>query len=196
MVFQERTYAALIVSASNRFIESSRALLPPSDYYPVETAGSAGEARRRLLETAFDVVLIQSPLRDEFGSRLACDVCRNSGASVLLFVKGELYDDVYAKVMEAGVMLLALPASTQMVAQSLRMLCAARERLRRMEERQATVEEKIEEIRRVNRAKWLLIERLHMTEGEAHRCIEKQAMDLRLSRKEVAETIIKTYQEL
>ena len=32
-----------------------------------------------------------------------------------------------------------------------------------------------------------------MTEAEAHRYIEKQAMDLRLSRKEVAENIIHTY---
>ena len=50
MVFQERTYGVLIVSVSNKFIEASRALLPPTDYYPVETARSAGEARRALLE--------------------------------------------------------------------------------------------------------------------------------------------------
>ena len=56
-----------------------------------------------------------------------------------------------------------------------------------------TVEEKIDEIRLVNRAKWLLIECLSMTEADAHRYIEKQAMDLRLSKREVAENIIKTY---
>lgn len=193
MVFQERTYGVLIVSASEKFIDATRALLPPTDYYPVETARSAGEARRRLLETAFDIVLIQTPLRDEFGSRLAVDVCRSSGAGALLFVKKEVYDDVYAEVMEQGVMVLPVPTSTQMVSQTLRILCAARERLRRMEEKQATVEEKIEEIRLVNRAKWLLIERLQMTEEDAHRYIEKQAMDLRLTRRSVAENIIKTY---
>ena len=193
MVFRERTYAVLIVSASEKFIESSRALLPPTDYYPVETAPNAGSARRALLESAFDIVLIQTPLRDEFGARLAADVCRSSGAGVLLFVKNESLDDVCARVTEDGVMVLGLPASTQMVAQSLRMLCAARERLRRMEEKQATVEEKIEEIRLVNRAKWLLIERLQMTESEAHHYIEKQAMDLRLSCRQVAENIVRTY---
>ncbi len=193
MVFQERTYAVLIVSASEKFTQSARALLPPTDYWPVENARSAGEARRRLMETSFDIVLIQSPLRDEFGSGLAVDICRDSGAGVLLMVKKELYDDVYAEVMAEGVMVLPVPASVQTVSQTLRILCAARERLRRMEEKQATVEEKIEEIRLVNRAKWLLIEHLQMTETEAHRYIEKQAMDLRLSRKEVAENIINTY---
>ncbi len=71
MVFQERTYAVLIVSASDKFIQGARSLLPPTDYWPVESAQNAGEARRRMLETVFDLVLIQSPLRDEFGSRLA-----------------------------------------------------------------------------------------------------------------------------
>ncbi|MBO4914998.1 MAG: ANTAR domain-containing protein [Oscillospiraceae bacterium] len=193
MVFQERTYAVLIVSTGEKFDEAMRALLPPTDYYPVVTARSAGEARRRMLETVFDIVLIRTPLGEEFGSRLAVDVCRSSGAGALLFVKKELYDDVYAKVMEDGVMVLPVPTSTQMLAQTLRIMCAARERLRRMEERQATVEEKIEEIRLVNRAKWLLIERLQMTEEDAHRYIEKQAMDLRISRRAVAENIINTY---
>ena len=32
-----------------------------------------------------------------------------------------------------------------------------------------------------------------MTEADAHRYIEKQAMDRRLSRRQVAENIIKTY---
>ena len=48
------------------------------------------------------------------------------------------------------------------MSQMLRTLCSVRERLRRAEERQVTVEKKIEEMRLVNRAKWLLIERLHI----------------------------------
>ena len=89
---------------------------------------------------------------------------------------------------------LSKPTTMTMVAQSLRVLCATRERLRKVEERQATVEEKIEEIRLVNRAKWLLIQYLSMTETDAHRYIEKQAMDLRTSKRRVAEDIIQTYQ--
>ena len=49
MVFQERTYGVLIVSVSSKFIEATRALLPPTDYYPVETAHSAGRVRRGAL---------------------------------------------------------------------------------------------------------------------------------------------------
>ena len=56
-----------------------------------------------------------------------------------------------------------------------------------------SVEEKMEEIRLVNRAKWLLIEQLKMTESDAHRYIEKQAMDRCVSRREIAQNIIRIY---
>ncbi len=193
MIFQERTYAVLIVSASAKFDTQMRALLPETDYYPVQSANSVGQARRMLLETDFDLVLIQTPLRDDFGSRLAIDVCTDSAAAVLLFVRGELLESVSAGVTEHGVMVLPVPAATAMVSQSLRMLCAQRERLRRMEARQQSVEEKIGEIRLVNRAKWLLIECLSMTEADAQRYVEKQCMDQRITKRQAAENIIRTY---
>ena len=194
MVFQERTYSVLVVSASDKFNSSIMALLPVTDYWPVSIAKSVSEAKRRLLDSPVDILLINAPLTDDFGMRLAIDVCNTSDAGVLLLVKNDLYNDIYAKVVEFGVITLPKPTSSQMVAQCLRSLCATRERLRKVEERQVTVEEKIEEIRLINRAKWHLIECLSMTEAEAHRYIEKQAMDLRLSKREVAENIIKTYQ--
>ena len=62
-----------------------------------------------------------------------------------------------------------------------------------MEQKTASIEEKMEEIRIINRAKWLLIEQLKMTEKEAHRYIEKQAMDRCVTRRKIAENIISTY---
>lgn len=193
MVFQERTYSVLIVTASERFTDSIMPLLPMTDYWPVQTASSVAKARRWLADTEFDIVLINTPLPDDFGMHLAIDICTGSGAGVLLLVKNDHYNEIYSKVVRYGVITLSKPTNRQMVAQNLRILCATRERIRQMQAKQATVEEKIKEIRLVNRAKWLLIECLNMTEAEAHRYIEKQAMDLRISRREAAENIIKTY---
>lgn len=193
MIFQERTYSVLLVSASEKFNTSILPLLPPTDYWPVTIAKSVGEARRRLVEESFDIVLINAPLSDDFGMHLAMDICSNSGAGVLLLIKNELYNEITSKVVPYGVMTMPKPTSLQLVSQSLQILRATRERLRQMEAKQISVEEKIEEIRLVNRAKWVLIECLNMTETDAHRYIEKQAMDLRTSKREIAENIIKTY---
>ena len=49
------------------------------------------------------------------------------------------------------------------------------------------------EIRLVNKAKWLLISELKMSEPDAHRYIEKQAMDRCIAKRAIAEEIIKLY---
>ena len=51
----------------------------------------------------------------------------------------------------------------------------------------------MEDIRVVNKAKWFLIEQLKMTEQEAHRYIEKQAMDRCVTKRVIAENILPTY---
>lgn len=194
MIFREDTYRVLLVSASDKFNTVTASLLPSSEFWPVTVAKSAGEAQRRLLDARYDIVLVNTPLPDEFGTALAEDACEKTQASVLLLVKRELHDEIYCKVMEAGVITLPKPTNEAAMSQMLRTLCSVRERLRRLEERQVTVEKKIEELRLVNRAKWLLIQRLHMTEEDAHQYIRRQAMDKRVTQREAAEDILRTYQ--
>lgn len=194
MIFQERSYSVLIVSASRNFNTAMASLLPVSEFWPVSTVGSVASARRELLERAFDIVIINAPLPDDLGSALAVDVSTHSQAAALLLVKSDIYDEVYSEVMEYGVFTLSKPTSAQLLSQYLKILCTARERIRRLEGKQQSVEEKIEEIRLVNHAKWLLIECLSMSEAEAQRYIEKKAMDLRISKRQMAENVIKTYE--
>ena len=194
MVFQSEPYSVLLVSASGKFNTAALSLLPVTDYYPVTVAGSVSEARRRMLGETYDLVIVNAPLPDALGADFSMEACSESDAGVLLLIRGELYEETYYQVLPAGVITLAKPTNLQMISQNLRVLCAIRERLRGIREHQATVEEKIEEIRLINRAKWLLIECLHMTEPEAHSHITRQAMEQRLTKKEVAESIIRTYQ--
>lgn len=194
MVFHAHTYGVLLVSSAAKFNSALSALLPLTDYWPLCAVGSAGEARRALLERSYDIVIVNAPLSDESGIRLAVDVCSGSGSCAVLFVKSELYAGVSAEVLEHGVLTMVKPTSESAILHSLRALCAARERIRRLEQRQVTVEEKIAEIRLVNHAKWLLIQHQGMTEAEAHRHIEKQAMDARIPRQTVAERIIHIYE--
>ncbi len=112
---------------------------------------------------------------------------------MLLLVRAELHDGTYVKVAPHGVFTLPKPTARQSLLRALAWMASARERLRRYEKNTLTIEEKMEEIRLVNRAKWLLIRELHMDEPQAHRYIEKQAMDRCVSKRTIAEEIVKTY---
>lgn len=153
----------------------------------------AASAGRCLLEKSYDIVIINTPLTDCFGTKLAIDIVSGSSTGVLLLVKSEHYPEVCGLTSPYGVLTLLKPTTSQLIMQSLQLLCGTRERLRRMEQKAATLEEKMQEIRIVNRAKLILIEQLKMTEAEAHRFIEKQAMDRCVTRKAIAESIVSTY---
>lgn len=193
MDFKERVYSVLIVSDTEKFRSSLTSLLPESTFSPVVSVPDHASAKRAMLEREFDLALINGTHADDRAAKLAIDVCSEKSAVALLFVKRELYAEIYAKVSDFGVLTIPLPSSPQMVTQALDWARATRERMRRYEKTAQTVQQKMEEIRAVNRAKWLLIDVLKMTEADAHRYIEKQAMDRCVSKLEVAKSIINTY---
>ena len=193
MELQERVYSVLIVSASEKFQSGLRSLLPESAYSPIATAASVGAAERARTGQDFDFVFVNSPLPDDAGIRFAIDCCRAGGTVVLLFAAAALYDSIQSRVEKHGVFVLPRPVPRDAILRGLNWMAAARERLRSYEKKVQPVEEKIEEIRLVNRAKWLLISELKMSEPDAHHYITHQAMDRCCSKRTVAEEIIRLY---
>ncbi len=193
MGLKERTYSMLLVSGAERFNAAMGGLLAAASFSSVITVGSVSAAARKIAERSFDCVLINAPLEDDPGIRFAIDCSARTSMPVLLLIKSEQHNDIAARVTPHGIFTLAKPVSRASMTQGLRWMTAARERLRRFEKKMVPLEDKMEELRLVNRAKWLLISELKMTEPDAHHYIEKQAMDQCVSKKEVAKDIIKIY---
>ena len=194
MASGKNIYKVLVAGANDKTFALLQTLLPGSSYDPPLRAGSAGEAKRMALDYAVDIAILNAPMRDEFGTQLALNLARDN-VGVLLLVPGESFDGVRDQVEEEGVMALAKPLTRHTREMGLHMITALRGKLLQMDRRNRALQEKMTDIRTINRAKWLLIEQLRMTESEAHYYIERQAMDTRLSRREVAENIIRSYDQ-
>ena len=192
MASGKNIYKVLVAGANDKTFALLQTLLPGSSYDPPLRAGSAGEAKRMALDYVVDIAILNAPMRDEFGTQLALDLARDN-VGVLLLVPGESFDGVRDQVEDEGVMALAKPLTRQTLEMGLHMITALRGKLLQMDRRNRALQEKMTDIRTINRAKWLLIEQLKMTEAEAHRHIEKQAMDRCTTRREIALGIIKTY---
>lgn len=184
----------LVVSASERVAEQLSAILPPAQF-SLQSTGSCGEARRALMSKDFDILVINTPLPDEFGVELALDRVQKSSGGVILMVAADRFADVSVKAEGYGVLTVEKPVNRSLMYTVVRLCAATRARMRALEKKSETLAAKMDSLRMINRAKWLLIRVLNMDEAQAHRCIEKQAMDLRLSKREVAENIIRTYEE-
>lgn len=192
MSLSERVYRALIVSKTEKFTTEFGSLLS-AERFLSDHATNAGAARRGVLEKTYDFVVVNAPLTDEFGTRLCMDISLSAGTIAVIFAPSEVYDEIVHKAASNGVFVIKKPASQQTVIQSLSLLISARERLRSIEKKAGKAQNKLEEIRVVNRAKWLLIDNEDMNENDAHKAIEKAAMDAGITKMQAAQLIIEKY---
>lgn len=192
MSFAQRHYRVLLVSTGDKFIKEIGGLLR-EDRYQKDISNSASDARCKLLENPYDIVIVNAPLSDEFGSRLCIDACSNNKTIALIFASNDIYEEIYAKTSAYGVFVLSKPTSKNMVSQVFSLMLSARERLRSVEKKADKAESKLDEVRIVNKAKWMLIEHEGMSESDAHKHIEKSAMDAGITKKLAAQMIIDNY---
>ena len=185
-------YRVLVAGSNEKLSDLLSELLPKNEYELLPSVKTAGEVRRLTMDAGADLVILNAPLKDEFGTQLAQDLA-DKNLGVLLLAGNEVYEQVCFRVEQSGVITLAKPTARQSLYIALRALTALRSKLLQMEQKNRALQQKVADIHTVNHAKWLLIQHDHMTENDAHRFIEKQAMDMRLSRREVAESIIRTY---
>ena len=193
MLFDREELSILVVSVSDKIYDIFTDLAKDRFHSDIHRASSVSEAKRMTLLQDFDIVVINAPLKDESGIDFAANTAAENATGVLLLINNEYYEQVLDKVMEYGVLTVSKPLSRQALYESFNLLVATKYRIKKVEKKNEKLTAKMEEVRIVNRAKWVLIEKLGLSEEEAHRVIEKQAMDERQSKREVSETIIRTY---
>ncbi|NLL96863.1 MAG: ANTAR domain-containing protein [Clostridiaceae bacterium] len=185
---------ALVISCSGKSAVCLANILTEASVTDITTISNAGEARRVLIEKDFDLCVINTPLPDEFGEGLARNIAAQKVCVVILIVKSELFEKVSSKVEKDGVITIPKPISKPLFYNALKLTSVMHRRINAIKNENRMLIQKIEDIRIIDRAKCILISHLSLSEPEAHRYIEKQAMDMRQTRRKVAEEILKTYE--
>ena len=183
----------LILSATERFADFLAPLLQARGLSSAASISDLRTAKKTVEQENYDLIFLNSPLPDGDGYRFALEASRTHGAVVLVATSVERYEEAAKILSPHGVYLLAKPLSSKALSAALDWMLATRARLFEIEESRHSLEERMKDLTLINRAKWLLIDRLGMSEAEAHYHIEKQAMDRRISKREAAEEIIRIY---
>ena len=194
MATQRDLRSVLIVTGSDKIYDFMIDILPQKEFYPVSRASTCGEARRLLVSQQYDILVINTPMPDDFGIDLALDFA-DSPMCIMLMVKDEIYDQVTYQVIDSGIVTISKPTTKPVVYSSMRLLSALSAKLKRFEKKTRTLEEKMADIRMINHAKWLIIDKKKMTEEEAHHMIEHRAMERRITKREAAREIIDELEE-
>ena len=187
------TVSALLVSASEAQTKRIGALLTRARIVPFDHADSARQALEQFDAGGIDGVLIAEPVTGSSGQELALQLKKRRCMAVLLLAEPAHADAAAALLEQSGVLVLPNDAPEALIVQTIRLLAAVRIQLEQMQHKTEKLEAKVADIRIINRAKLLLVQHLQMTETEAHKYIEKQAMDRCVTKRAVAEQILSTY---
>lgn len=193
MRLHDESYTCIVASKSEKTADSLSSMLRQNGFSKILAADSSAKIRSLLASREVDIIIVNTPLTDDFGTNLAIDMAEKR-LGVVLLVNRDMVDRIAYKVEPYGAVTLGKPLVKSEFIQSLKVISAMLYKIRRLEKQNKTLESHVKEIKLINRAKCLLIEQLAMTEEEAHRYIEKTAMDTSRKRVKVAEDIISTYE--
>lgn len=185
---------ALIVSGSNQGLDIlTKMVVNATKVNNILTVSSGAEARRLVSNTDYDLIVINTALTDEFGHELSMYLSEHTSSGIVLICKSAIADELTERVMDYGVCVVAKPVNRTMFFQTIRLVTATRCRIMGYQRENVKLQVKIDEIKVIDRAKCVLMEYLKLTEPQAHRYIEKQAMDTRRTKREVAQDILLRY---
>ncbi len=181
---------ALLVTGASDIGSAAASFLRQCGFSDICTASNGGEARRCTGSDSFDLILINMPLSDEQGDRLAVQLSGTVSAGIILLCRADAADDIMNRTIGYGVTVVPKPIHKIAFHQAISSGLAMRSRLLAVKQENIRLQKKLSELRTVSRAKCMLIDKKSMTEQDAHRYIEKLSMDRRRNREEIAEEII------
>jgi response regulator NasT len=185
---------ALIVSDSEKDTALFTLMLNAASINQITSFQSVDNARELVLKQDFDLVIVNAPLPDESGESFSRSVASKGVSQVILMVQNKLFDSVSANCEKDGILTISKPVDKAIFWSALSLVKSVQNRIKLIQNENVHLKQKIDDIRIIDRAKCLLISCMNMREQEAHRYIEKQAMDMRSSRRTVAEGILKRYE--
>ncbi len=138
-------------------------------------------------------VIVSTPLRSEFGLNYVAEISRRTTAPVIVLARADIADDVQSRVKFTGAFVLARPFTKSALTQTLRLAAVAAEKINRLEQEKSELQGRLDDARVISRAKCCLIQYLNFTEAQAHKHMQKLAMDTRRTQRQIAEDILRTY---
>ena len=186
---EAESHSVLLVSRDSKIISQVSAFLVPP-LFELTTTSDFNEARRLATERTFNIIIADSG--DGYDTDFAINVA-DSYSTILLLVPNEHFDEISYRVEGYGILTITKPFEPFYFYNMVKIAIAVQYKVQVLSSQTTKLKVKMEEIKQVNRAKMLLMQNMNMSEQEAHRYIEKEAMDRGMRKTAISEEIIKTY---
>lgn len=170
----------LIISSNKNSAEALAGFIRESFHCSVRAVESGYQAKSLFgSDPSLDLALINTPLMDESGMELAEYITENTTANCIMLIKAENEPKVADRAEKSGVIVMLRPINRGLLYQLVKTIDIAVRRSFRIYQEKARLERRIDEIKTIDKAKFMLMEYRGMTEAKAHEYLEQYAMNKR-----------------
>mgnify|MGYP001638269389 CR=1 FL=1 len=184
---------ALIVAAAASSQNAVAEVVRYTDKFNIVTVSTCSAARRIASERTFDMVIINAQPDPEWKQTAEAIAGRYEGG-VIYIEQAVLCEETTAELEAYGIIVISKPLSRTALYNAVKIVYATNMRIAGLRDENRDLQRKIDDMRIITRAKLILIQTLGYTEQQAHKYIERKAMDTRTSKARVASDILKTYE--
>ena len=105
---------AIIAAASEDIRASLSSMCAEAEITDI-TVTDGGSLKELFAENAYDIALLVLPFEDRFGADTAAFLSKSYDTEVVTFVPSKVYDDVCAKLMKTGILILPKSAPRALI---------------------------------------------------------------------------------
>lgn len=189
----EKEFNILIVSSYKSFFTLIKSYLSGFGTDNIFTASSISEAQKALMTKPISAIIINTPLSDGLGLDFATECADKKFYAVLLFAKKELFGQITEKASPHGILTLSEKTDSATLSEAFSVLMSTAKKLMGLDKTKEKELSLAEALKLSSRAKLILISSFGMSEEQAHKYIERRAMEMRKTKNEIALSIINSY---
>ncbi len=184
---------ALLIVRQEDKIKSVTDFLRDEGFLQITLSNSLTDSKALALENNFDLILINCApvLTDEQAA--AVYFSQTTKSFVVMIAAKEYADELADKTEKDGVLVISRPINRHLFHHYLQFVTVFKKRMLGVWQENYKLKNMVEEIKVIDKAKYLLMQCLSMTEEQAHQYLQRQAMDMRMTKYDIALSVIRTY---
>lgn len=161
--------------------------------YEIQITNNYEDTKKLVQENDFDLCIINSQESKKWLDSLAKELITKTKSQVIYLADNDIFEYARNLYEDIGVITISKPIDKNIALSTLNAIKVLNKKIKKIEKENEKLCKQLQDIKLINRAKFVLITHLNMNETEAHKYIEKEAMNSRSTKIDVALKILKTY---
>ncbi|QGU96726.1 ANTAR domain-containing protein [Clostridium bovifaecis] len=183
----------LLAMKSDAAISKLKAILVESRYQIIDQAKAGNECLRKMRSYKTDIAIIDFNLPGVNGFEVAKIAVEDKLCDVILIMNNDQKNSINYINYEYDFNIITTPINKTTFINTVELTIKNRIKVIKLEQEIQKLKKALDSRKDIEKAKWVLMKHMKLTEEDAFKKIQKQSMDTGTSMKEIAKAIILSY---